>query len=384
MNPGPTEGSISLPEDWADLERQIGYCAFCPKMCRFSCPTALVHPSEAVHPTGKANLLLRILRGDRPISPEAVEILYRCTGCLLSRTHCDHEIQVYPPLERGRSMAVAQGLAPEGVWSALDSLKSFGNPFGRHLPSVFSEALPPTWVEPNAQVLVFAGCATPAYNPEVLGDLVRLLEGLGVDVVGFLPPEPLCCGGIHLNLGDEEGFRSAARDLYPKLSRAKRILTLCPHCLYTLKAQYTWLDPFFGNRVEHVAQFLLSYTQRFPTNAAWLGRQGLAYHDPCYLGRYLGLYDPPRELLSKVLRGDGLVEFPRSRERAECCGGGGGLPLTFPKDAQNIARRRLQSLRAEDLLITTTCPWCVGLFREVWPHGHVLDLVSVLAQSLSP
>jgi heterodisulfide reductase subunit D len=263
----------------------------------------------------------------------------------------------------------------------MDFLRIYGNPFGRDLSSVFNDEVPPAWVEPEAQVLVFPGCATPAYNPGVLGDLVRLLEALGIDVVGFLPPEPLCCGRIHLELGDEEGFRRAATLLFRKVWRAKRILTLCPHCLHALKARYDWLDPTLGNRVEHITQFLLAYLPRFqPAAARVLGP--LVYHDPCYLARYLGVYDPPRALLQEVLPEDGLLEFPRHRQLAECCGGGGGLPLTFPEDAVAIAGRRLRWLPKQDVPVATSCPWCVGLFREARPEDRVFDVISVLATAL--
>ncbi len=375
-------GHLSDGIDFSDLERQIAYCAYCPKMCRFSCPTAMVRPSEALHPTGKATILWRLLKRAAPVSRDVADVLYRCTGCMLSRSFCDHEIQVYPPIERARALAFASGMAPEGVQGAMRSVHTLGNPFGGNLADAFYHQVPPRWVQPEAQVLVFTGCATLEADPGVLAHLVGVLERLRIDTVGFLPPDPMCCGGICLDLGDQEGFREAAVALVPRLASAKRIVTLCPHCHYTLKTRYAWLDPSLANRVEHVTEFLWRFSHRMqPMEDA--APEAVLYHDPCYLGRYMGVFQHPRDLLGRVLPRGNLLEFPQRAHKAECCGGGGGLPFSFPDEAKAIARRRLASATCpSSTVVVSACPWCTKMLREAQPQGEVMDLVTALARSL--
>ena len=47
----------------------------------------------------------------------------------------------------------------------------------------------------------------------------------------------------------------------------------------------------------------------------------ITFHDPCYLGRHRGSYEAPRSVLH-VLAND-VVELPRNKENAFCCGAGG-------------------------------------------------------------
>ena len=81
------------------------------------------------------------------------------------------------------------------------------------------------------------------------------------------------------------------------------------------------------------------FAERLPMQDA---RQSAFYHDPCYLGRHLGLYDPPRRLAGKAV--EDLREFSRSRNESECSGGGGLLPVTMPDTADAIADHRLEEV----------------------------------------
>ena len=106
----------------------------------------------------------------------------------------------------------------------------------------------------------------------------------------------------------------------------------------------------------------------------------VTYHDPCYLGRGLGIYDAPREVIS-ALSGIKLVEMERTRQNSFCCGAratGNYMP------EMNIwtAKERIKEFKATgaDLLITA-CPYCTDNFRKAMPakdKDRVKDLLALV------
>ena len=90
----------------------------------------------------------------------------------------------------------------------------------------------------------------------------------------------------------------------------------------------------------------------------------ITYHDPCSLGRHSNIYEPPRNVL-KAIPGLNLIEMPLNRNRARCCGGGGGL-WSFNN---NVSLECTQTRLEEDLIptnvdiLTTACPQCQLNFR---------------------
>ena len=114
----------------------------------------------------------------------------------------------------------------------------------------------------------------------------------------------------------------------------------------------------------------------------------MAIHDPCYLGRVNGIYDPLREVAASV-PGIELQELKRNRENALCCGGGGGRMWLHESVGQNINR-----LRAEDVaearvdLVGTACPYCLTMLEdgiaelEMENPLKVMDVVEIVESSL--
>ena len=109
------------------------------------------------------------------------------------------------------------------------------------------------------------------------------------------------------------------------------------------------------------------------------------YHDPCYLGRYRGVYDEPRNVLAQSVE---IVEAPRHRERSFCCGAGGGQMFLGEEKG-----KRINIARAEELVATgaetvaAACPFCASMFRDALKTvsdapPKLLDIVQIVARGL--
>lgn len=108
----------------------------------------------------------------------------------------------------------------------------------------------------------------------------------------------------------------------------------------------------------------------------------VTWHDPCYLGRYNGEYNSPRELLSEM--GITVAEMERSGFRSRCCGGGGGAPITDIPGERRIADMRMEDAKQTGAeLIAVGCQQCTAMLEGVvGPRPEVKDIAELVADAL--
>ena len=121
-----------------------------------------------------------------------------------------------------------------------------------------------------------------------------------------------------------------------KQSKVQKIVSICPHCVRTISTD--WKEFGEAPPIEHHSEFLARHASRLPPDGA--GRESIVFHDPCYLGRYRGSYEPPRQVVARY--GD-LVEAERSRERSFCCGAGGGLAFLGEEKGKRVSVERARA-----------------------------------------
>ena len=166
----------------------------------------------------------------------------------------------------------------------------------------------------------------------------------------------------------------------------KKIVTIDPHAYNIFKNEY----PDFGFEAEvyHHTQLLYDLIMEGSLQPKGSINERLTYHDSCYLGRYNGVYDPPREIL-KSIPGLELVEMVRNRENGMCCGAGGGLMWTEETTGTriNVARTE-QALAVSPSMISTGCPYCLTMIsdgtkaKEVDEDISTMDVAEILAISV--
>ncbi len=305
-----------------------------------------------------------------------LEEIWRCTTCGSCPQRCPRGVEQIEVGVAIRRIASAYGVFPgcaSAVPTASGSLTNEGNPLGeaRAERTDWAEGLAVKPFAEGMEILYFVGCyyAYDPRNKQVAVATAKLLQKAGVDF-GILGERENCCGESIRKAGDEETFKALARENIKAFVDAgvRRILVSSPHCYHTFKNEYS---EFMVNlEVVHVTQYLAELVAEgrleLPDEAAANGAatKRVAYHDPCYLGRHNGVYDAPREVLSR-LPGIELVELCDSREKSLCCGGGGGRIWMHTDKEERFGDLRLaQAQEVEADLLVSSCPYCLSNFEE--------------------
>lgn len=366
------------------FNQQISYCTFCPKLCRFSCPVTIAEARETVTPTNKMNLM-HLLRGDAlPFSEETAEIFYHCAGCLSCRAFCKHRIDVPEVIEEARRLSVDRGVEPKPLQRYMQIFEENSNPYGERLREKFDALGLSSRVGKKADTVFFIGCTTMFHFPEVALSTTRLLEAAGIDFAVH-GGDVLCCGTPPLLSGARSDFISVARENAKALKPYKRIISGCPSCLATMKFKYEKLGVEIKADFIHTTQLFAGLVREGKIRIGDASPERVMYHDPCHLGKFFGIFDEPRYLLSQLFRKENIQEFSWNRDKNACCGGGGLLPITIPGVSREITSRRLDEYReaASDMLITA-CPTCERTFHRADQNMKVRNLIQILAEHTKP
>ena len=314
------------------------------------------------------------------------EAVFQCTTCGACENQCPVGIQHLPVIVGLRRGAVNTGKWEEDYGTKLFlNLERYGNPMG-FAPAerdkfIQRHGLP--HYDGSQEYCLLLGCMG-AYDPqgrEIVLALVEVMRRLGVSL-GVLRKEK-CSGDAARRLGNDLLFGQLAEGNLDEIRRsgARKLLSICPHCVRTISED--WKE--FGAEVviEHHSEFLAQMTPRLPAGD---GREKVVFHDPCYLGRYRGIYDEPRTVLARSAK---VVDPPRARERSFCCGAGGGLVLLGEEKGTRVSAERAKELAATGAdVVGAACPFCHTMFRDALAAlspapPKLLDIAQIAAARLS-
>jgi len=362
--------------------KEIEYCTFCPKLCRFACPVGNATFRETHTPWGRQTILHFVNDGKQEFNREVVINTYRCLTCNLCQTYCDHDNDVPGTMLDARAKAVEMQVIPREVQEYRTFFLEHNNPVGEDLLARLRGIVPKALFNEEAQVAYFPGCGNIFNYPNVINDTFRLLEALGVDYVAVHDGEIQVSGYTLMTLGLLKDYKILAQRVAKELKRYKTVIVGDPSDAYEFQFRYKEVGVELAPKVLHISQFLRPFFEQNKVPVRNLYPKKVIYHDPCYLGRYLGEYDGPRLMLDAVCK-EPIQEFSWNRESSYCCGGGGGIPVTHPDIAKQVAEHRLKEvLEGEEKTLVTNCPTCQRVFQKTNSQIEVLDLVTLIAKSL--
>jgi Fe-S oxidoreductase len=322
--------------------------------------------------------------------------IWNCTTCYACQEVCPVYIEPMVKLiEMRRSLVMERASIPETGEGALKCLETRGHPWrGTTLSRTdWAEGLEVKMLadDSDVDVLFWVGCteALEERSTRVAQAIARILKMAGVNF-GILGTEETCCGDPARRLGNEYLFQMQAQqniELWHNYG-IKKIVTGCPHCYHTLKHEY----PQFGGHFEvvHHSEMIAGLIKEGKLGGIKGMTGRVTYHDSCYLGRYNGIYDAPRQVLHG-LDGVRLVEMGMNMEYSFCCGAGGGhLWLEEQKAGERINEMRTeQALSTGAEIIATACPYCLQMFedgiqtKQAQESVRAMDIAELLLQAMS-
>jgi Fe-S oxidoreductase len=308
------------------------------------------------------------------------EAAFQCTTCGACEFQCPVGVQHLPVL-----IGLRRGAVNTGQWEDDKGTKLFlalernGNALG--FPSaerdkfIAREQLP--LFDGSQEYCLWLGCMG-AYDPkgrEIITAFSQIMHHLGTSF-GVLQKEK-CTGDPARRLGNDLVFQQLAEANLETLrtQQVKKIVSICPHCVRTIATD--WAEFGLAPTIEHHTEFMARYAAQLPKPS-----ETVVYHDPCYLGRYRGTYDAPRELLGAP------IEPERTRERSFCCGAGGGLVFLGEESGDRISHNRAKELASSGAqTIAAACPFCNTMLRDglaaiSQQPQELLDISQVISRNL--
>lgn len=335
------------------------------------------------------------IRGASGTVFEDENFIWYCRTCHACQSICPAAIpHVDLFVELRRAQVLMEGQLPPDAGRALKSMEAQGNPLGtqaERMDLVEKLEIPVVAPGDETEILFWIGCVT-TFDPEkhaIAEDMIAIMKHVGVKF-GHLGKDEICCGDPARLLGEENLFQATAKQTVAALKQRKfeTLLVICPHGYNVFKNEY----PQFGGHfnVVHHSELLGQWIRDGKLKLEKPLDQTVVFHDPCYLGRYQGIFEPPRTAL-RAIPGLDLRGMKRRRDDSYCCGAGGGhywmdLDVGENDRVENCRVREAADGGAETIAVS--CPLCLQMLTDGLKQTDldekikVRDVASLVRESL--
>jgi Fe-S oxidoreductase len=315
------------------------------------------------------------------------EAAFQCTTCGACEFQCPVGVQHLPMI-----VGLRRGAANTGKWEDDYGTKLFlnlernGNSLGFSSTErdkfIQKQELP--IFDGTQEYCLWLGCMG-AYDPqgrEIIASFAQVMRHLNTSF-GVLRKEK-CTGDPARRLGNDLAFGQLTENNLEALqqNKVKKIVSICPHCVRTIGTD--WKEYGEAPPIEHHSEFMARHLHQMPTKTG--EGETIVYHDPCYLGRYRGVYDEPRNVIGRF---GNVIDPPRARERSFCCGAGGGLAFLGEETGQRVSVTRAEELVATGATVVgAACPFCNTMFRDALSGisktpPKLLDIAQIAAAAMN-
>jgi heterodisulfide reductase subunit D len=318
--------------------------------------------------------------------------VHGCTTCGICATVCESGINTVELWEALRTNLVKKGIGPYGKQNMFPKLiGQYHNPYLLDQKDRLAWVPPDVKIADKANIVYFTGC-TAGYKQLALAFATsRVLNKLGIEFA-MLGEDEWCCGSALIRTGQvhvNDVARSLAKHNVEaiKAKGATKVLYACAGCFRASKVDWPRLLgeelPF---EVVHITEFLQDLIKQDKIKWEKTLDKTVTYHDPCHLGRHVGVYDAPRFVLEHI-PGVKFVEMDRVKEFQRCCGAGGGVKAGIPDLALSVAESRVKdALDTNADVLSSSCPFCKRNIMDgrdsLKADIEVEDVIVLVAQAL--
>jgi len=319
--------------------------------------------------------------------------VHSCTTCGICGTVCESGINTVELWEALRANLVKKGIGPYGKQNMFPKLiGQYHNPYLLDQKDRLAWVPDDVKIEDKSDIVYFTGC-TAGYKQLTLAFATsRVLNKLGIKFA-MLGEEEWCCGSALIRTGqahvnDMMPLQVAKHNVEAIMKKgAKKVLFACSGCFRAAKVDWPRLLgkelPF---EVVHITEFLADLIKQGKIKWEKSIDKTITYHDPCHLGRHVGVYDAPRYVLTHI-PGVKFVEMDRIKEFQRCCGAGGGVKAGIPDLADGVAQSRVKdALETKADILSSACPFCKRNLMDgrdsMKADIDVEDVIELVAQGL--
>lgn len=379
-----------------------------------TCPVYRQLRFEDSSARGHNTIALYLLEGSLKYSKEVADCIYNCTTCASCEEICApmsnmlaliggsalktmlpkilrplgaemEAVQSVGMVEAMRADCVDLGLQPEPLKKMAESTEKNYNPYEEPHASrtKWAQGLD---IPETAETVLFVGCNTSYRRQEIATSTAKILRRAGVKFAVL--PDEWCCGSPLLRNGNVDVAEKMIKHNV-ELLKEKKVKSLVTPCAEGYMAISKDWPKFAGElpfKVLHISEFLARLISDGKIKFKHPIKSKVTYHDPCHLGREMGIYDEPRAVL-KAIPGVELVEMYPTKHAAWCCGAGGGLKDSNPDLGLDIGADKIPLIKETGAsVLASACPFCKTNFMDVIERAkepiEVKDLTELVAESV--
>lgn len=353
------------------MSRKLQLCLYCPTLCLSRCPVSLATGNITFSPWGKASSAWRLNKGLVPLDRDTILPTYMCHDCLSCREACNHDQDVPSMLAETRMELAASG---HGLVSPRTDT------FDMEESWRLLRDTAPSWrrVEDCQALLVPGRELLNKDGIKILQAIFRVLDLVDDKVVGVNRDSVLECGHHPYAHADMEGTTREANRAFNRYGRYSRVVLGSPHCASFMRLKW----PEMGMDRSRQAVTILEFVGKKVdfSNPGFYPKR-VAYHDPCHLGRHLGLYQVARDLL-KWATNHPPVELAYSRNRAFCCGGGYPVDTVAPEAANRVTDMLVELFESSGAdVLATSCGRCKQRLKGARKGLKVFHLMEIIGKA---